>query len=87
MLLGLPISGDAVGPRVVPPTWLDDLEECFANIDIAIVWEPYSELAINTRAPILISSVCFQDQAFWMTTTALVYDIYIEAHCPDRVRR
>ena len=32
MLLGLPISGDAVGPRVVPPTWLDDLEERFANI-------------------------------------------------------
>ena len=36
MLLGLPISGDAVGPRVVPSTWLDDLEERFANIDIAI---------------------------------------------------
>ena len=36
MLLGLPISGDAVGPRVVPPTWLDDLEERFANIDIVI---------------------------------------------------
>ena len=52
-----------------------------------VVWEPYSELAINTRAPIGISSVCFQDQALWMTTTALVYDVYIEAHCPDRVRR
>ena len=36
MLLSLPISGDVVGPRVVPPTWLDDLEERFANIDIAI---------------------------------------------------
>ena len=36
MLLGLPISGDAVGPRVVLPTWLDDLEERFANIDITI---------------------------------------------------
>jgi len=52
-----------------------------------VVWEPYSELAINTRAPIGISSVCFQDQAFWMTTTTLVYDVYIEAHCPDRVKR
>ena len=39
-----------------------------------IVWEPYYELAITT-------------QAFWMTTIALVYDVYIEAHCPDRVRR
>ena len=27
MLLGLHISGDAVGPRVVSSTWLDDLEE------------------------------------------------------------
>ena len=52
-----------------------------------VVWELYSELAINTRALIGISSVCFQDQAFWMTTTALVYDAYIEAHCPDRVRK
>jgi len=52
-----------------------------------VMWEPYSELAINTRAPIGISSVCFQDQAFWMTTTTLVYDVYIEAHCPDRVKR
>ena len=52
-----------------------------------IVWEPYSELAITTCAPFGIPSVCFQDQAFWMTTTGLVYDVYIEAHCPDRVRR
>jgi hypothetical protein len=36
MLLGLPFSGDAVGPRVVLSTWLDDLEERFTNIDIAI---------------------------------------------------
>ena len=52
-----------------------------------VVCEPYSQLAINTRAPFGISSVCSQDQGLWMTTTALVYDVYIEAHCPDRVRR
>ena len=32
-LLGLPLVGDAVGPRVVPPTWLDDLEARFADVD------------------------------------------------------
>jgi len=37
-----------------------------------VVWEPYSELAITTCAPFEISSVYFQDQAFWMTTAALV---------------
>ena len=33
-----------------------------------IVWEPYSLLVINTRAPFGISSVCSQDQGLWMTT-------------------
>src|SRR6266540_3204175 len=32
-LLGLPLVGDAVGPCVVPPTWMDDLEARFADID------------------------------------------------------
>ena len=32
-LLGLPLVDDAVGPRVVPPTWLDDLEDRFADVD------------------------------------------------------
>ena len=32
-LLGLPLVGDAVGPRVVPPTWLDDLEARFGDVD------------------------------------------------------
>ena len=32
-LLGLPLIGTAVGPRVVPPTWPDDLEACFADVD------------------------------------------------------
>jgi Plant mobile domain len=31
-LLGLPIIGDAVGPRVIPSTWMDDLEARFANV-------------------------------------------------------
>src|SRR5438105_11620487 len=31
-LLGLPLVGPAVGPRVVPRTWLDDLEARFAPV-------------------------------------------------------
>ena len=53
MLLGLPISGDAVGPRVVPPTWLDDLEERFANIDIAIDVEEHPKATGPAKAWIL----------------------------------
>src|SRR5437016_1377783 len=36
-LLGLPLVSTAVGPRVVPPTWLDDLEARFADIDREVV--------------------------------------------------
>ncbi|WVZ78443.1 hypothetical protein U9M48_026151 [Paspalum notatum var. saurae] len=32
-LLGLPIAGTAVGPRVVPASWKDDLEIRFAGVD------------------------------------------------------
>jgi Plant mobile domain len=32
-LLGLPIDGDAVGPRVVPATWREDLDIRFAGVD------------------------------------------------------
>src|SRR6266508_1680156 len=38
--LGLPLVSTAVGPRVVPPTWLDDLEARFANIDRMVVAGP-----------------------------------------------
>ena len=48
-----------------------------------IVWEPYSPSAIAARTPFGISSVCTQDQGLWTTTAALVYDVAVEAHCPD----
>ena len=32
-LLGLPIFGEAVGPRVVAASWMDDLEARFALVD------------------------------------------------------
>ena len=39
-LLGLPLFGSAVGPRVVPPTWLDDLEARFTDVDRMAVAGP-----------------------------------------------
>ena len=39
-LLGLPLVGTAVGPRVVPPTWLNDLEARFADVDRMAVAGP-----------------------------------------------
>ena len=33
-LLGLPLVGEAVGPLVIPPTWMYDLEARFADVDL-----------------------------------------------------
>ena len=43
MLFGLPITEDAVGPRVVPSTWLEDLEEHFAGVATTIDPEDFNE--------------------------------------------
>ena len=53
MQLGLPISGDAVGPHVVPSMWLDDLEERFVNIDIAIDVEEHPKATGPAKSWIL----------------------------------
>ena len=53
MLLGLPINGVAVGPRVVLSTWLDDLEERFTNIDIAIDVEEHPKATGPAKSWIL----------------------------------
>ncbi len=33
MLLGLPLAGAAVGPRVVGPMWMHDMVERFADVE------------------------------------------------------
>ncbi|WVZ82407.1 hypothetical protein U9M48_029673 [Paspalum notatum var. saurae] len=33
MILGLPLTGDPVGPRVITDDWMDDLQERFALVD------------------------------------------------------
>ena len=37
-LLGLLLLGEAVGPQVVPPTWMADLEARFAGVDLQPDW-------------------------------------------------
>ncbi|WVZ91587.1 hypothetical protein U9M48_037737 [Paspalum notatum var. saurae] len=52
-----------------------------------VLWEPYSADAVASRAPLGLSSWCTSGVSLWYTTASLVYDIYIEPHCPDRVMR
>jgi Plant mobile domain len=52
-----------------------------------VLWEPYSDAAVAYRAPLGLSSWCTANQAYWLTTTPMVYDHCIEPHCSDRVMR
>ena len=52
-----------------------------------VVWEPYSVTAVASRAPHGLFSLCIKNQGMWMTTAAMVFDIAVEPHCPDRVMR
>lgn len=52
-----------------------------------VVWQPYTQAAVFARAPLGLSSWCGANAEIWLTTAPLVYDIYIEPYCPDRVMR
>ncbi|XP_066166193.1 uncharacterized protein [Oryza sativa Japonica Group] len=52
-----------------------------------VVWEPYSALLTHSRAPLGLSTLCTRDQAYWMTTVPMVFDICVEPHAPYRVMR
>ncbi|WVZ87737.1 hypothetical protein U9M48_034330, partial [Paspalum notatum var. saurae] len=66
------------------PNFVAELDRLKAN---DVVWEPYSPQAVATRALYGLSSWCTSNSGLWLTKTCLVYDIYVEAHCPDRVMR
>ncbi|WVZ67009.1 LOW QUALITY PROTEIN: hypothetical protein U9M48_016155 [Paspalum notatum var. saurae] len=66
------------------PNFVAELDRLKAD---DVVWEPYSPQAVATRAPYGLSSWCTSNSGLWLTKTCLVYDIYVETHCPDRVMR
>nr|ABG22009.1 transposon protein, putative, Mutator sub-class [Oryza sativa Japonica Group] len=52
-----------------------------------VIWEPYTEEAVAARAPLGLSSLCTRDQAYWLTILPMVFDIFVEPHCPQCVMR
>nr|CAE04262.3 OSJNBa0089N06.23 [Oryza sativa Japonica Group] len=52
-----------------------------------VIWEPYTEEAVAARAPLGLSSLCTRDQAYWLTILPMVFDIFVEPHCPQHVMR
>jgi hypothetical protein len=52
-----------------------------------VVWEPYEPALVAARAPHGLPPVCTQGQGFWRKRTAIVFDVFVESYCPDRVMR
>lgn len=52
-----------------------------------VVWEPYTHHVVAERAPLGLSALCTRDAAYWLTVVPLVFDIFVEPHCPYRVMR
>ena len=65
ILFGLAITGDAVGPRVVHSTWLEDLEQCFAGVATTIDPEdfnehPQSKRPFQVMAPTVLGTISYK---------------------------
>ena len=56
-------------------------------VDGQITWQPYTDAAVSERVPRGLAQIYTEDSYLWLSTALLLYDIYIEPHCPDRVLR
>ena len=80
MLLGLSITRDAVGPRVVPSTWLEDLVQRFAGVATTIDPEDFNEHPIVERpfqvmAPTVSGTISYKTMCWcilWLWNTSCV---------------
>ncbi|RLM70173.1 hypothetical protein C2845_PM17G07970 [Panicum miliaceum] len=76
------------------PTWVglqrkksnpDFVGQFDALVDQDVRWMPYTLDEIHSCAPQGMSSLCLQDQAYWIRRKPLVYDIHVEEYAVHRV--
>src|SRR5438105_10627958 len=84
MLINLQRTWAHAQARRAYPVYVWELNQLLPD---DVVWEPYSAVAMASRAPHDLSSLCTKNQGMWMTMAAMVFDIAVEPHCPDRVMR
>jgi hypothetical protein len=58
-----------------------------ALTDADVRWTPYSKEAVAAHAPQGHSTLCFQDQQYWMTRSPLLFYMYVEEYTVYRVLR
>ena len=50
-LFGLPVAGEAIGPRVLPRTWMQELQARFADVELRDEFMPIVPHAMSARGP------------------------------------
>jgi hypothetical protein len=56
-------------------------------VDAQVRWTSYSPAIVVARAPQGLSSLCSQDQAYWLTQRRLVFGVYVKEYAVHRVMR
>ena len=57
------------------------------DVYTAVIWQPYTPEEINRRYPDGISILCERDQAYWMTKSKIIFDVFVEEMSQPRVMR
>jgi hypothetical protein len=56
-------------------------------VDAQVRWTPYTPAIVAARAPQGLSSLCSQDQAYWLTRRRMVFDVYVDEYVVHWVMR
>ena len=57
------------------------------DVYTGVIWQPYTQAAINARYPGGISELCTRDRDYWMTQSKIMFDVFIEVMAQQRVMR
>ena len=49
-----------------------------------VIWQPYTEAAINARYPGGMPLLCTRDRDYWMTKSKIIFDIFVEEMAQQR---
>ncbi|KAM0892101.1 hypothetical protein ACQ4PT_025990 [Festuca glaucescens] len=55
--------------------------------DRAMIWEPYTTVAMHARYPGGISILCYRDCAYWMTQLKIIFDVSVEVMSQQGIMR
>ena len=43
-----------------------------------VIWQPYTQAAIDARYPSRMSELCTRDSDYWMTKSKIIFDVFVE---------